>query len=137
MSYQEKRTWIYAVVAVAVSVVYFAITLGQLADTDVAQISYVRPLLTAAGVGIVANILADMLIGMPKGAERKDERDTGIYWHGTRTGYFVLAVGAGGAFILTLTGVAHFWIANALYLTFVMDALISSIVKIIAYRRGF
>jgi hypothetical protein len=78
-----------------------------------------------------------MLIGMPKGADRKDERDSGIYWHGTRVGYFVLAVGAAGAFLLTLAGVEHFWIANALYLTFVLDALISSIVRIVAYRRGF
>jgi hypothetical protein len=48
----------------------------------------------------------------------------------------VLAIGAAGALVLTMAGVAHFWIAQALYLAFVLDALVSSIVKIVAYRRG-
>jgi hypothetical protein len=137
MSYEEKRAWVYGVTAAVVPVVYFLIVLGQLADTQVAQISYARPLLTATGVGIVANILATMLIAAPKGANRKDERDAGIFRYGTQVGYFVLAAGAAGALILTLAGFERFWIANALYLAFVLDALVSSIVKIVAYRRGF
>jgi hypothetical protein len=30
----------------------------------------------------------------------------------------------------------HFWIANAIYLAFVLSALTASVVKIVAYRRG-
>jgi hypothetical protein len=30
-----------------------------------------------------------------------------------------------------------FWIANALYLSFVVGALVSSAAKLVAYRRGF
>jgi hypothetical protein len=82
-------------------------------------------------------MLATMLIGAPKGAPHSDQRDADIFRYGTHVGYFVLAIGVGGAFLLTLAGVAHFWIANALYLAFVLDALVSSIVKIVAYRRGF
>jgi hypothetical protein len=37
---------------------------------------------------------------------------------------------------LAMAEVAHFWIANALYLAFVLAALASSIVKIVSYRRG-
>ena len=37
---------------------------------------------------------------------------------------------------LTLADYENFWIANALYLAFVLDALTSSVTKIIAYRRG-
>ena len=33
--------------------------------------------------------------------------------------------------------VDQFWIANALYLAFVLAAIASAVVKIIAYRRGF
>ena len=32
--------------------------------------------------------------------------------------------------------VEQFWIANALYLAFVLAALASAVVKIVAYRRG-
>jgi hypothetical protein len=49
MTYEEKRAWVYAVVAVVVPVVYAVTMVGRLADTDVAQISYARPLLIAAG----------------------------------------------------------------------------------------
>jgi peptidoglycan biosynthesis protein MviN/MurJ (putative lipid II flippase) len=137
MSYEEKRAWFYAVVAVVVPVIYAVAVLGQLSGADVTQIPYARPLLLAAGTGIAANMLVTMLIGAPKDARRGDERDAGIFRHATRVGYVVLAAGAGGAFLLTLAGVAHFWIANALYLAFVLDALVTSTVKIVAYRRGF
>ncbi|GAA3698555.1 hypothetical protein GCM10022224_075670 [Nonomuraea antimicrobica] len=137
MSYEEKRAWVYAAVAVVVPVVYAVTMFGRLAGTDVTRISYALPLLIAAGVGIVANMLTTMLIGAPKGARHSDERDADIFRHGTHVGYFVLATGVVGAFLLTLAGAAHFWIANALYLAFVLDALVSSIVKIVAYRRGF
>jgi len=33
--------------------------------------------------------------------------------------------------------VEHFWIANAIYLAYVVAALISSIAKIVVYRKGF
>ncbi|SEH03468.1 hypothetical protein SAMN05444920_13728 [Nonomuraea solani] len=137
MSYEEKRAWIYAAVAFVVPAIYAVIVFGRLAGTDVTQISYARPLLIAIGAGFVANMLTTMLIGAPKEARHSDERDAGILRYATQTGYFVLATGVGGAFLLTLAGVAHFWIANALYLAFVLDALVSSIVKIVAYRRGF
>jgi len=133
MSYEEKRAWVYAVIAAVVPAVYAVIVFGQSADA--AEVSYVRPLLIAVGAGILANVVAGTLL--PRGADRRDERDVGIFRYGTQAGYFVLAAGAAGALLLTLAGFAHFWIANALYLAFVLDALVSSIVKIVAYRRGF
>jgi hypothetical protein len=136
VSYDEKRAWAYAVVAAVVPVVYAVVVFSRLAGTEVASVSYAGPLLAAAGAGIVGNMLAGALIAPPKGLSR-DERDAGILRRGTRIGYFVLAAGAAGALILTLAGFAHFWIAHALYLAFVLDALVSSTVKIVAYRRGF
>ncbi|MGN9786059.1 hypothetical protein ACTMTF_31845 [Nonomuraea sp. ZG12] len=137
MSHEEKRAWVYAVIAGVVPVVYAVIVFGRLADASVAEISYVRPLLIAVGVAILANVLADTLMGASRGAGRRDERDVGIFRYGTQAGYYVLAAGAAGALLLTLAGFEHFWIANALYLAFVLDALVSSIAKIVAYRRGF
>ncbi|MET8002715.1 hypothetical protein [Nonomuraea glycinis] len=133
MSYEEKRAWVYAVIAAVVPAVYAVIVFGQPAGA--AEVSYVRPLIIAVGAGILANVVAGTLL--PRGADRRDERDVGIFRYGTQAGYFVLAAGAAGALLLTLAGFAHFWIANALYLAFVLDALVSSIVKIVAYRRGF
>lgn len=135
MSYEEKRAWVYAVIAAVVPAVYAVIVFGQPAGASAAEGAYVRPLLIAVGAGILANVVAGTLL--PRGADRRDERDVGIFRYGTQAGYFVLAAGAAGALLLTLAGFAHFWIANALYLAFILDALVSSIVKIVAYRRGF
>jgi len=42
-----------------------------------------------------------------------------------------------GVLAITMLEYPYFWIANALYLSFVIAALVSSVVKIVAYRRGF
>ena len=94
MSSEEKRTWIYVVVAVGIAAVYFATVVSKVPGTDVATIAYVRPMITAIVVAIVPLDLA-------------------------------------------MAEIEQFWIANALYLAFVLAALASSIVKIVAYRRGF
>ena len=39
-------------------------------------------------------------------------------------------------FVLTLAEFEYFWIANAMYLVFVLSALVGAAVKLIAYRRG-
>ncbi|MFD1937013.1 MULTISPECIES: hypothetical protein [Nonomuraea] len=139
MSTEEKRVWIYAVIAVGVPVVYFATILRQVASTDVAHIAYVWPLLTAIGVAVAVNVVASIVtaIAAPREANLKDERDTDIHRYGQRAEYYVLAVGSVAVLGLTLAKFEHFWIANALYLAFVLSALASAIVKIVAYRRGF
>ncbi|MET8338220.1 hypothetical protein ABZV14_35130 [Streptosporangium canum] len=139
MSFEEKRAWIYAVVAAGVSLVYFATVLGQVRAAEVTEIAYVRPMLTAIGVALAVNVVAHIVAGIasPGEADRKDERDADIHRHGRRAGYYVLAAGGVVALGLTLAEYANFWIANALYLAFVLDALASSITKIVAYRRGF
>ena len=40
-------------------------------------------------------------------------------------------------FVLTLAEFDYFWIANAIYLAFVVSAVVGTIVKLVAYRRGF
>ncbi|MFI9550812.1 hypothetical protein [Nonomuraea endophytica] len=139
MSTEEKRVWVYAAVALAIPVVYFTVVLRQLPGADVTRITYIPALLTAIGVAVLANIVASIAtaIAAPKEAGLKDERDAGIRRYGQRAEYYVLAVGVVGVFALTLAGAAHFWIANALYLAFVLSALASAIARIVAYRRGF
>jgi hypothetical protein len=42
-----------------------------------------------------------------------------------------------GPFVLALLEADHFWIANAIYLVFVVQAVVGTIIKLVAYRRGF
>ena len=70
-------------------------------------------------------------------ASRKDERDVSINRRGQSVGYYVSSAGAVAALALTMLEYPYFWIANALYLGFVVATLVGAAVKIVAYRRGF
>ena len=79
---------------------------------------------------IVANIAE------PSGSHDADVRDRDIGRFGEYFAGTVLGVGMVVPFLLTLAEFDYFWIANAMYLAFVVSALIGSIVKLVAYRRG-
>jgi len=139
MPFEEKGRWAYMIVVIIVSAVYFAGVLGQVGVIPVSEIEYVRPMITAIIATIVATIAAYIVVAIsaPSEADKKDERDKNINRFGESIGYSVL-----GLLILLPLGLAMakfepFWIANAIYLAGVLAATISSIVKIVAYRRGF
>jgi len=150
MPFEEKISWVNAVVAVVVPVAYFVIMLGRLGDTPAADISYQWPLLTAIGTSIVLTIVGAILTGIGTGIsaelrgrsasgeiDRKDERDKQISRHGDLIGFYVSSVGMVGVLALTMFEYEYFWIANALYLSFVVGTLVGSVVKIVSYHRGF
>jgi predicted lysophospholipase L1 biosynthesis ABC-type transport system permease subunit len=143
MSFQEKRTWISAVVAVAVPLVYAVTLLARAPGGGVAQSDYVRPLLIAVGASIVLNIVASIVTSVagratdPKDDGRPDERDRQINRLGEYVGFYVMSIAALVPLALAMTESAYFWIANSLYLAFALSALVSAGVKIVAYRRGF
>jgi hypothetical protein len=68
---------------------------------------------------------------------RQERRATrNINRFGEYVGGVVLAVGMLAPFVLALTESDYFWIANAMYLAFVLSAFTSSVVKVVVYRRG-
>ena len=150
MPFEEKITWVNAVVAVVVPVAYFVIMLGRLGDTSAADISYQWPLLIAIGASVVLTIVGSILAGIGSGISaelhgrsassdigRKDERDVHISRRGELIGFSVSSVGMVGVLALTMLEYDYFWIASALYLSFVVGTLVGSVVKIASYHRGF
>ncbi len=150
MPFEEKMTWVSGVVAIIVPAVYFATVLGQLGGTPATEIAYQKSLLIAVGLTIALTIAGAILaaIGTAISAEitgegsvddidKKDERDVDINRRGDLMGYYVSSVGVVGVMGLTMLEYEYFWIANALYLSFVIATLVSSVVKLVAYRRGF
>ena len=150
MPFEEKVTWVSAAVFAIVPVVYVVDVLGQLGQMPASEIAYQRPMLIAIGISIVLIILGSIATGIGSGitAEimapgssadigRSDERDKTISQRGELVGYYVSSVGVVAAMALTMLEYDYFWIANALYLGFVVASLASAAVKLIAYRRGF
>jgi hypothetical protein len=135
MSYEEKNTWLYLVLAAVVPTGYAVYIAGRARDTPVAELAYQRPLLTAIGISIAASIVFGMFLG-GRGRDRRDARDRDINRFGEYLGFYVLAVGLLPAFVLAMVEADHFWIANAIYGAYILNALTSSMAKIIAYRRG-
>lgn len=139
MSSEEKRTWISALVGLVVPVVYLVTVLSKVSGADVARIAYVGPMLTAIGVGIGAGIVLSIVAAVvsPRDAGKTDERDREINRRGEYVGFYVMSIAAIVPLVLAMAEVEQFWIAHALYLAFVLAALASAAVKIVAYRRGW
>ncbi|WP_084956320.1 hypothetical protein [Thermoactinospora rubra] len=139
MPFEEMRAWIMAVVSAVAHAAYVALILGRAGTTPPAGVPYVPPMLWTVGGAIAAAIVLGIGAAAPTGREAgmKDRRDREINRFGEHAGQSFVALGAAAALVLAMLGAAHFWIANALYLAFVLSAVVGSIAKIFAYRKGF
>jgi hypothetical protein len=139
MSFEEKSAWIMGVVAVGSYSVYLAIVLGLAGSTPLTEVSYVAPLLWTVGSSIAASIALHAVMGIssPRDAGKKDQRDREIYRFGEYMGQSFVVIGGVAALLMAMVELDHFWIANVIYLTFVLSAILGSVAKIVAYRRGF
>jgi hypothetical protein len=134
MSKQEKRAWIPLICAIGAYGTYLALVLSQAGRHDLSTVPYEVPLLATIGGSIVASILLDIFIGGRP--ERRDQRDREISRFGDATGHAFVVIAALGAMLLAVAGFDAFWIANLVYLCFVLSAVLGSVARIIAYRSG-
>jgi hypothetical protein len=158
MSFEEKTTWVTALVTLIVTVWYVSVVRGLMGTVPVAEIAYQMPLLIAVGATVVMTIVGAIVtaigtaIGGAITAElsgegsvedatrdvgRTDERDKDIDRRGELIGYYVSSAGVVGVLALAMLRYDQFWIANALYLSFALGTLVASVAKIVTYRRGF
>lgn len=139
MSFEEKSAWIMGVVAAGSYAVYLAIVLGLTGTMPLADFPYVAPLLWTIGASIGISIALHAVIGIfsHREAGKKDQRDREIYRFGEYIGQSFVVIGGVVALLMAMAEVQHFWIANVIYLTFVLSAILGSVAKVVAYRRGF
>jgi len=139
MAFAEKRAWIMLVVSTIAYAVYVVIILRRLDGRSPDEVSYasvlVGTIVASIVVAIVLNIAAAMTT--PRGEEKPDQRDREIQRASEYIGQSFVVIGAVAALLLAVFEAPYFWIANAVYLCFVLSALLSSIAKIFAYRKGF
>jgi len=138
MTFEEKGKWVYLITSIVGFVTYVSIVLSRAQDTIITEVPYVSTLLWVIGIGLVVTIIGQIVIAIakPNEADKKDERDKDINRYGDFIGGIVLGIAMIAPLGLTLAEVDHFWIANAMYAAFVLSAIISTTVKIVAYRRG-
>ena len=138
MAFEEKRAWILAVVSLGAYAIYLTIVLGRALHTPLAEVPYVAPLLWTVGGAIVASIVLNIAASIgPAGNAKKDQRDREIGRFGEYVGQSFVVVGGVAALLMAMAEAPYFWIANAVYLAFSLSAVLGSVAKIFAYRRGF
>ena len=139
MSYEERNVWVMFVVSVLAYAVYDGVVLTRAHDVPLTEVAYVGPLLWSIGGAIVVSILASITVGLAnrRDGHMTDQRDKEINRLGERTGQSFVVIGALAAMVLALFEVDWFWIANAVYLCFVLSAILGAATKLMAYRRDF
>jgi hypothetical protein len=139
MTFEEKRAWVMLVTSVVAYLVYLAVVLGRAGDGRLVDVSYVGSLLWTVGGAILASIVVNIVLAVlsPQTAQQKDERDREIWRFGDHVGQSFVVIGAVAAMIMAMLELDYFWIANVVYLCFVLSATLGSIAKVVAYRRGF
>ncbi|MFC4224768.1 hypothetical protein [Lysinibacter cavernae] len=139
MSAEEKNTWAFGLIALLSYATYVTVLLAQAAGAPLTEAEYVTPMLYSIGGAVLAGIIAGIVFGATagKGQPRKDQRDKQIYRFGEYAGQGFLIGGAIVALILAIMQANYFWIANVIYLAFVLAAIVSSVARLVAYRRGF
>lgn len=138
MSLEQKRAWIALVAAVGGYATYLGIVLPRAAGARLVEAAYEWPLVWSVVAAIVAAIMGN--IGVAIGSRRDsrvDQRDREIHRFGERVGQSFIVIGGVLALLMALVDLDQFWIANALYLGFVLSAMLSAVAKLAAYRWGF
>lgn len=162
MSYEERGTWVYLVVSAGVYAIYVTVALSVAAD-PITDTAYQVPLLWSLVAAIVAAIVLRILVEIGAGAARgigdgvakevasrsgaqadrrgadpyrADPRDREIDLLGNQRTWIILAMAGFAAMLMALAEWPFFWIANTIYLGFVLQAVSSAIVKLALYRRG-
>jgi len=76
-------------------------------------------------------------LGTPRSEYKADARDKEIARIGDLTGQSFLVIGALVGMGLAMLDADSFWVANVIYLGFVLSAVLGSATKIAGYRGGF
>ena len=138
MSYEEKGTWVYLVTSAGGYLVYLVIMAGRLASIPVAEVPYVSVLLWTTGASVLASVIGRTLVetARPSDSRRGDVRDREISRFGEYAARWFVVAGAAAGLVMAMARWEYFWIANVIYLGFVLWAVAGSVMKLVAYRRG-
>ncbi|SDG25226.1 hypothetical protein SAMN05216553_106401 [Lentzea fradiae] len=138
MAFEEKRAWALGVIAIIGYALYAVLVLSQVDGRPLAEVPYIGAMLWTMGLGIVAGIVSGIWFGIAARHDglQSDERDREIGRFGDVVGQSFVAIGGVCALVLAMVEAPHFWIANVLYLCFVLSAVLGSAAKVSAYRQG-
>lgn len=143
MTAQHRSAWIFGLIAVAAYSVYLVLVVTSAGGGPLVDAPYQGPLIGTVVGAIVANIVLSIIVSIIAGtlgsrsSARVDVRDVEISQMGERVGSAPLVLGALVALVLALVDADAFWVANVLYLGFVLSAVLGTAGRLSAYSGGF
>ncbi len=116
-----------------------SIVLSRADGRPLPDVPYAAALLWTVGGAIAASIVAEIALGIvdPSASRARDVRDREIGRLGDHTGHAFVVIGAVAAMLMAMAEWDRFWIANVVYLCFLLSAVLSGISKILMYRGSF
>ena len=138
MSFDEKNAWAFGAIALLTYGMYATWVLLQAQAVPLVEVDYVWPMVGSIVAAIILGIIAAIVISVlrPSEAGISDERDRAINRRGEQTGQSFVVIGGTSVILLAMIEAPYFWIANAMYLAFVLSALLSTATKVAGYRWG-
>ncbi len=138
MSQEEKITWFNLSVIAIACFIYSLWLMSQLGKPS-AEILYATPMLAAIGGASVAAIIGNITLSItaPKNMPKLDQRDLEIRQHSEFNSQFVVNIAGLVVLVMCLYKLDYFVISHTLYYSFVANALLGAIIKLVAYRQGF
>ncbi|WP_312173595.1 hypothetical protein [Microbacterium sp.] len=142
MVYEERNAWAGLIVGVLVIGGYVVSVLQQASGRPVTEVGRLPPMLWTIGLGIVATIVISIVWGIiagakdPDGVGKSDVRDRDISRMGSRVEQAFVVIAGLGVIALCAVGADVFWIANTMFAGFAVAAMVGSVARVVAYRRG-
>ncbi|WP_091227438.1 hypothetical protein [Microbacterium sp. 3J1] len=142
MVYEERNVWTGLVVSVIAITVYVILVLQQAGGGSLTDVDWFPLMLWTIGLSIVVTIVVSILWGMvagardPDGVGKSDIRDRDISRMGSRVEQAFVVIAGLGVIVLCAMGADVFWIANTMFAGFAVSAVVGSIARVVAYRRG-
>lgn len=136
MAFEEKGAWVALIVGVIAYAVYVAVVLGRAAGGELADTPYADALLWSIGAAIVAGILVTIAVSIitRRDGLTSDQRDKQISVRASHSSRAFMTIGVLIALALALLEADPFWIANTIYLAFVVSGLVEVGARIALYR---
>ena len=138
MAFEEKGAWAGLIVSIIAFAAYVGVVLSRASVVPMPDTPYIDAMLWSIGSAIVVLIVVTIVVGMVtrRDGQTTDLRDKQISARAEFTARGFLIAGALAALIFAMLEWDHFWIANVLYLGFVLSATLEGITKIALYRGG-
>lgn len=138
VSSEEKSTWIVGVSLVLIFGWYFTKILMDAASTPVDAIAY-QDLLSLMVVVFVVLVIGGhvALAVINRNTTAPDERDRKINFLGEYIGGYVIGFGMLVVIVMAMNELEYFWLAHAGLGIMVLAELVTTVTKLVVYKRGF